>query len=52
MQECDTCLYRDYLPDHPPCDTCSIIREETGIFPLYRPENNDDLALDNPRAAW
>ncbi len=52
MQECDTCVYRDYLPDYPPCDTCSIMREETGRFPLYRPEKTGDSELDTERGVW
>ena len=32
---CETCAYRDYLPDLPPCDTCIATHDETNIYPAY-----------------
>lgn len=32
---CDTCFYRDYLPDYEPCSLCFKDREETGEFTHY-----------------
>ena len=32
---CDSCFYRDYLPDYEPCSNCLKDRAETGEFTKY-----------------
>lgn len=35
MQECDVCVYHDYLPDYPPCSNCLSEHDVSGRFPLF-----------------
>lgn len=35
MQECDVCVYHDYLPDYPPCSNCLSEHDVSGRFSLF-----------------
>lgn len=46
MQECDVCVYHDYLPDYPPCSNCLSEHDVSGRFPLFCEALSEDVAFE------
>ena len=46
MQECDICVYHDYLPDYPPCSNCLSEHDISGRFPLFCEVLSEDVAFE------